>query len=637
MIPLRFLTDAHQFSLFPLGDSGETIKIEMKPAFFIALLLIISSWCFMCVSTWDCWIEPFVDFGREVYVPSMLSTGQHLYTDISYFNGPVSPWWNAGWFVLFGSSLRTITSINLLLSLMFTILLFLRLTRYFGVLSAFFSCIVFIFLFIFPQLTQNNAFNYVAPYSHEMTHGLYLSFMAIFLLLSSNKNLPAKVSTTFFAGFLTGLVFMLKPELFIALIAAIITHAIIKTVRSAKPHQISFKTILFFSTGMFLPLIASTIYICTYLPLSHAMLSVAGAWQFIFSSSVSNTTFYRFISGANNLQVNLFKMIKYSIESGLFTILLIFGSFQFSRFKSNTSRYSGMIVFSLLLSFLFTYYFNTIPWHDIPKALPVLLISILAFLLLQLKKCAGHSRTSDSLSAIIPLFVFSLVLLLKIFFFVRFYHYGFVLAAPAALVVICFVLSIVPQLLRTRKAWAPIFQSGFLIFMLFIVVGHLKPAYAHNLKKLDLYESDQNRFWGDQRVKHLQSIINAVNTNLKDDETLSVLPQGAIVNFLSHHPTSVPHLIFMPTELAMFGESKIVDDFKSSPPDFIILRDRSTAEHGVEFGVSYGLELLDWITKNYTLHTQITRKSGHGLFGVQLLKHNKTASDTAPGNQRYAD
>jgi len=66
--------------------------------------------------------------------------------------------------------------------------------------------------------------------------------------------------------------------------------------------------------------------------------------------------------------------------------------------------------------------------------------------------------------------------------------------------------------------------------------------------------------------------------------------------------------------------------FEKNPPDYICLVSRDTSEFGVgPFGQSpdYGLELMQWIEKNY----QPVYLIGHepfrsGLFGVEIWKRS---------------
>src|SRR3954469_13354095 len=66
----------------------------------------------MLAITWRTWPEPVTDFGRELYVPWQLSQGKVLYRDIAYFNGPLSPYFNALIFKLLGPGMMKLASVN---------------------------------------------------------------------------------------------------------------------------------------------------------------------------------------------------------------------------------------------------------------------------------------------------------------------------------------------------------------------------------------------------------------------------------------------------------------------------------------------------------------------------------------------
>jgi hypothetical protein len=43
-------------------------------------------------ASWQRWINPFVDSGRELDIPARLAAGERLYRDIVYYYGPAGPW-----------------------------------------------------------------------------------------------------------------------------------------------------------------------------------------------------------------------------------------------------------------------------------------------------------------------------------------------------------------------------------------------------------------------------------------------------------------------------------------------------------------------------------------------------------------
>src|SRR5690348_4495224 len=81
----------------------------------IGPLLLFIVGIMLCVWTWDKGPDPVVDFGRECYVPWRLGAGDVLYRDINYFNGPLSPYFNAAIFRVFGVSIRTLKLTNVII------------------------------------------------------------------------------------------------------------------------------------------------------------------------------------------------------------------------------------------------------------------------------------------------------------------------------------------------------------------------------------------------------------------------------------------------------------------------------------------------------------------------------------------
>lgn len=606
----------------------------------IADLICLATWLSVCIVTWDAWFEPLVDVGRELYVPWMLASGQKLYADIAYFNGPVSPWWNTAWFKLLGGSVRTLTTINLCLSLIFTLILNRQLRKRFGTLPATMATLFFITVFTFPQITQNNAFNYIAPYSHEMTHGVYLSLLTLFILTPvSPDNSPVK--RPLMAGILSGLVFMLKPELFIALMTAVFSlfaaRVLMQHLRSppsTSPRQTTnnlwsishaLTRLMVWTGGALLAYLCSVGLLSTYLPVSKALSAATGSWRYVFSSSVSNTTFYHFISGMDQPMDSILKMVCYA--AGILGITLCLpGLSRIIRRFTEPQQITVLIAAAMGILATGVFCFDSIPWTDLPRSMPLLLCLVISFLIVRFL-CGRSQIQITSLMNWLPFLVFSLVLLLKILLFSRFYHYGFVLGMPAALFLICFALE-TPETVNSssNRAIHRCAQSGLIIFILLLALGHLYPARLNHQRKTEVTELKSNRFLQTRsRHQYLHQILSSINNSLTPDDTLAVLPQGAIINFLTGHATTVPYLIYMPTELAMYGETVIIDRFTRNAPDYILLRDRSTAEHGVEFGQSYGVDLTQWIEKNYHLHHQILPPQLSGKYGVQLLKRSSTS------------
>jgi hypothetical protein len=57
-----------------------------------ALVLPYAVFLLLLAGTWNRWMEPFVDSGRELMVPWRVAQGEALYREIHFHHGPLAPW-----------------------------------------------------------------------------------------------------------------------------------------------------------------------------------------------------------------------------------------------------------------------------------------------------------------------------------------------------------------------------------------------------------------------------------------------------------------------------------------------------------------------------------------------------------------
>jgi hypothetical protein len=60
------------------------------------VLLPFAVFLLLAVVSWNRWIEPYVDTGRELMVPWRVAQGEALYRDVRFYYGPLAPWLAAG-------------------------------------------------------------------------------------------------------------------------------------------------------------------------------------------------------------------------------------------------------------------------------------------------------------------------------------------------------------------------------------------------------------------------------------------------------------------------------------------------------------------------------------------------------------
>ena len=90
----------------------------------------------------------------------------------------------------------------------------------------------------------------------------------------------------------------------------------------------------------------------------------------------------------------------------------------------------------------------------------------------------------------------------------------------------------------------------------------------------------------------------------------------------------------MPPELLIYGEERILEDFRTAPPDYIAIVHKDTTEYGFPlFGQDYAENLYAWIEQNYS---RVHRTGKAPLvqvsqFGIDLLKRNDARQSSSTG------
>ena len=130
--------------------------------------------------SWQRWPDIFIDFGRELYVAWQIKNGSFLYKDIYYLKGSISPYINGLLFRIFGTSILTIATFNIILIAFLTYFIYRIFLETTDKIVATATSTTFLGIFAFSQYVGIGNYNYVTPYSHEWTHGIFISLSCQF-------------------------------------------------------------------------------------------------------------------------------------------------------------------------------------------------------------------------------------------------------------------------------------------------------------------------------------------------------------------------------------------------------------------------------------------------------------------------
>lgn len=550
-----------------------------------ALFVALASW------SWGKWPDVLVDFGHELYVPWQLVEGKVLGRDLEWLTGPLSPHVNAALFAVLGVGTRTLFLANLAWLAALTALLHHLLRELSGRAAALAATCLFLVVFAFGQYVGTGNYNYVAPYSHGATHGALLSAVALALVGRFARRGHARDLAG--ASLALGLVFLAKPELFVACAAAYAVALALLVRRggaaSARPPLVAAATL-----PALLPALLLFAYVAARSDGANAARVTLGGWLAI-GSGVARTPFYLSGIGLDDPAGNVWRALR---ALGVGVLALAPAAIADVALRARAPRGLAAIAAAAVtgagLAAL-----PTAAWFEAGRPLPLLagLGALVAFV-----RAWRSGRACDASAVLRAAFAtFAAMLLLKMALNARLYHYGFVLAMPATLLVVTWLVAAVPERLRRLGGSGVVFRGAALAAIAMAGWAHLSHASAMYAQKTVPVGSGPDVFLADGRGKYVNAVLEALAREGRPGETLAVLPEGVMMSYLARRATPSRYVTYLPDAMAAWGEPALLASLSASPPAFLVVVSRDASEFGpATFGVDYGQEMLAWIRGNYT-------------------------------------
>lgn len=613
---------------------------DPTPAFRLQLVgpvILVAAGLLMASISWGKWIDILVDFDLQVYIPWQLSQGQVLYKDITYFHGPLSAYIHAMLFMLFGPGISVLAWFNIGLIAILAVTIHYLFRNLFDPLTGYLAALSFVVVFAFGNYLQVGNYNFVCAYEYTLTHGIFLSFVAIHQFVHYLKNpLPR---TLFIIGLLSGSIFLTKPEIFFAEIIAIGTGLLLAFQFQKLPLKSKLKNFLIFSSAFIVPSLVFIFYFSFYMPIEQALANPFNHLTYIFNSEVKSLPFYKAITGTGSIGTNLSYL--FIILGGylvIYTVLAFINKRILIRFKNNRAPY--WICFSAFLG-LMVFFRNDIFWMDLMRPLPLALMVYVGIIGYQYFYRPQDPQDQMRQLSILVLTIFSLTLLLKIVLNVRVQHYGFVLALPGALIFVALVIHELPLIFKKLQG-SELAPSAFGLAFLLVYTGMMGWASfnMYDLKDFPIgkgrdrvYDFSHQRM-GTPANPYVRGLLfkyalEVIDQKLGPEDEFVAFPTGSMLNYMSRRRSPIPTTKLNPVELLMTGESTVLNSLKNNNPDFILLVDHDFAHLGAQFfGRDYAKATYKWIIQNYKVAQQIgARPFSNQGFGIHILKRKSIPLD----------
>jgi hypothetical protein len=574
--------------------------------------------------SWGRWTDPVIDFGRELYIAWQVSEGRSLQTDLVSSYGPLSHLLNGLCFHVFGASLLTLVCFNLATLAAAATLLFVIIRSISTQLAAFAGCAVFLAVCAFGHLMFVGNFNFVTPYSHEATQGFTIGLFGLYCFLRFARS-PRGIWAAG-AGVSVGLVFLTKPEIFVPVAGSLLAGMAAMLAAQRRPGILAI-----FVLSAILPVAAVFAWFVPQLGMLPASRETLGAWVTLAGGRAASVGFYKNSAGLDNPAASLIWLGKET----LFCICLLGPGAVATLLLPDESIYGRILgtLMGVVLAFLAGYLGSTY-WTNIPCIMHLGVVALAMVELVQLGRCWKDAARRNARIPRIVVVLFAALMMLKTLLHARFQQFGFVLGVMPAMVLVAAMLDWFPAWLESRGRRGWLFRGSALATIV-MLIGTSLAASAERMspKQLQLGRGS-DAFLADERAPIMQEAVDYLTTHLRAQQTLTVFPEGAMVNYLARRRSPVPYVIFTPPEFQMFGNEQMVGAIEAGRPDFVAILQRSTVDFGpARFGIDYATDVRQWLHENYKPVKLFGAYPFTGPnFGILLLERNdliKAGEETA--------
>jgi hypothetical protein len=484
---------------------------------------------------------------------------------------------------------------------------------------------VFLCVFGFGHLVANGSFNFVAPYSHEATHGFVLGAGALWCALRLFDPPDARRAALWAAasGLLCGLAFLTKPEGFVAALGAC---AVALLLRLLQPGAAARTLLPAFAGGLVVPALCAFALLALAMPAEEALTGTLGSWAFLDNPQLRALGYFAWSMGVDAPRYHL-GLLAFEAVGQLAFFAAAAGLAWMLGSSPRAARYAGPVAALAVIAALAPFWRARF-WLAAFRPLTLWTIVLLAATAAALRRQPREGPEYAVRAARLALATFALLLLPRIVLHARAYHYGFVLAAPAAMLMVAALLDWIPAALARRGAAAGVFRGVAAGTLAVMVAFHLAESQGRMARKRFAMGSGPDRFLADGRGPYVHGAQQALTQMARAGDTLVVLPEGVMINYLLRLPSSIPYLTMLPSDEAKFGEDELLGALQRDPPALVALVHRDTSEFGPRyFGRDYAQRTMAWLLTHYIARGTVGDPPlrPDSRFGVQVLRRRTPA------------
>lgn len=549
--------------------------------------LIVAAAFVHCLEvSWLKWGGLLVDTGRELLLPQRMLAGEALYSDLRYYYGPLSPYFNMLLYRAFGVRLEVLAWAGISSAALMCMGLY-RLSRNF--LNPWPSAVVaaaFLYLCAFAHLVQYPIFNFVLPYSYASTYGIVAAIWSIHWLV---RHVRERARATFLlSAACLALTALTKMEILLAALAA---HAMFLAMASSERwftrnlHLFGYGITAALVLGAYGVLVART---------------GPALWHDNLGAMLNPATrhFSMYIMGLENVRSFVVFVAPSAILLGVI-IVVTWGGVRIAAEKGPSAR----IIYPLVLGAGIIPFFASWLTFPIPfRALPFIGLGVIVVL-------AAHwwrqPERRTEWNAHLILWIFSTVCFSRILLQCSPHGYGFFLLPPGLVALGILLFDYAPRLIGSTGWPRRVVEAAGVGLFAGAALGALQVSNNWYALHTEEIATQRGRLY--TIADGIQAPAVRALSVLPPDTRVLALPEGAGLVFMSGlRPTLDGMFSYLPVELyGNYDDARILARWKTNPPDVVVMVKRPMPEYGYRgFGIDYAFDLYAWVLENYEPTTE---------------------------------
>lgn len=506
-----------------------------------------------------------IDNGREAYYPTQILLGKVLYKDIFNVYGPFSYMFNALLFKVFGINLNVLYITGCICAFSIAYLIYIIARKF---LSEFLSFSIGI-LTISVGILYSGLFNFILPYSYAILYGILAFLISFWFLLKYEEN-SSNTKLLYLSCFFAGLCITSKYEFLPYLVVILYSMLKIKPL-NLKEYFCSIASILF------APFICFGILFLQGLRIGDLILTAKYISNMAHGKALNN--FY------SNSGVYFCKKTLGFLTAKFIQTTLFFSIFFFCSTKLKKYFYILIILVTSIIMFNF-----------IDPAVFVF-VPVLIFILTII-----HYKSLANNTKLLILVLSGITISLKIFWGLATLNYGVFFVSFLLITLLTLILDILKDKNIDQKA------IGIFILVIAILLGY-KNILGLKEKNYCL-KTSRGHFCVDEAFyQPTFELLKYIEAKTKPSDKILILPEGAMINFLTNRPTDNFYISLIPPYIDAFGEKNIIQHFETDKPEYIIFNNWNSQDYGFNYICKdYATSFCNYVQQNYHLQTVIAHK-----------------------------